>query len=239
MHNTKSNLFEYCYAFLIPKPGNNNILTWEDFRPICIISVLCKLYLKCLQILVEAFIIIDPFIQFGATRGHQACEIVHVLRTILQYANSWGVTVVIFSLDIWKAFDTLEPEAVLDLLETSGVPLRLRLAIAKELAADRQVFLKGPGFETPYIKQFNGLRQGSPESVFLFAGVICMILSKLKNKWNAEGISFEMTFGNDMSFDEWLSKLTEAHPQNAYACRDNLLVAVLAYLDDCYLVSKT
>ena len=54
-----------------------------------------------------------------------------MLRTILQYANSWGVTVVISSLDIWKAFDTLEPEAVLDLLETSGVPLRLRFAIAK------------------------------------------------------------------------------------------------------------
>ena len=42
-----------------------------------------------------------------------------------------------------------------------------------------------------------------------------------------------------MSFDEWLTKLTEAHPDNAYSCRDELIFACLAYLGDCSLVSKT
>ena len=182
--------------------------------------------------MLQTHVIIDPFIQFGATAGHQAAEVIYVLRTILQYANSWGVTVVIFSLVIWKAFDTLGPSAVLNLLKKSGVPLRLRYAIAKGLATDRRTFLKGTGFETEFVKQQNGLRLRSPDSAFLFAAVNCMILSKLRNTWDSEGLSFNMEFRINLCVDEWLTKLTEAHPDNAYACTNALLIVCLAYLDD-------
>ena len=192
--------FNFIFAYLIPKTTSSYV-SWDDFRPTPIVCVIQKLYLKCLLLLLEPYVRINTYIQYGCAKGHQALEVIHILRTILQFANLWCVPVVIFSLDIWKAFDTLDLGAVQELLEVSTVPLRLKFAILKEILHERWIYLKGPGFHTGYIRQARGLRQGSPENAFLFSAIICMTLEQLQLKWQREGKGYTMSYSNGLSFN--------------------------------------
>ena len=70
-------------------------------------------------------------------------------------------------------------ERFCSIFEAKKVPLRLRFALLKEIAAKRRVRLKGPHFQTNYVDQDCGLRQGSPESALLFAALINLILQNL------------------------------------------------------------
>ena len=130
-------------SFLIPKPSNN-ILGWDDFMPSASYQIISNhinnqiLYLECSLILLQPSTYINSLLQYGCTKGHQALEM-HILRTVLQFCNTWGKTVVIYSFDIWKAFDTLHLDAVFDLLAASSVPLTLRYAIMQELAVEAPI----------------------------------------------------------------------------------------------------
>jgi len=141
-------------------------------------------------LLLEPFLAITGHIQYGAAKGRQAAEVIHSLRRLIEIANLWGLSLVIFSLDCAKAFDTVKISAISHLLEAKQVPLRLRLALMKEIAAKRRVKLRGPNFYTDYVDQECGLRQGSPESALLFAALINFVLQNLHDKWKQEGKGF-------------------------------------------------
>ena len=111
-------------AFLIAKKAG--AIQCGDWRPICILNILMKLYMNCLLLLLlHPYPLIKGNIQYGATKGKQAIEIIHLIRSFFEIANQWGFSLVLVQLDCTKAFDRLRLSAVRDLLEEAKVPIRL------------------------------------------------------------------------------------------------------------------
>ena len=98
--------------------------------------------------------------------------------------------------------------------------------------------MTGSGIKTDWISVFCGVRQGSVEASLIFAHVVCWILKGLEDDWRARGFGWFLgSFGgNDMAFSEFFDKhlghFTWADPSNIY-------LAILAYLDDLYIVCST
>ena len=223
-------------ALLFPKsPQSTDV---SDFRPIAILTIMHKLYMKCLLIIVQQFITLDGWIQYGSRKHYQGIEIVHCIRLLIEKALEWGTGIVILSLDIKKAFDSVNIMAFTDMFEHLEVPMRIRYAILREMVDNRKTSFQVYGIQTDYIDMNRGLRQGSPEAGYLFAALINLILTKLHKKWQLEGLGIHLgKFGGSKNaYAKWFSKYK-------HTCFDfdpqNIHVSCLAFLDDVYLVGKT
>ena len=95
---------------LIPKHGAPKSVT--EYRPISIMQVLAKLYHKMLAISMARYVKIVGFLQYGARAGHQCIEVIMLLRLVWEKSTQWSRPVVLGSLDILKAFDCLDFEAI-------------------------------------------------------------------------------------------------------------------------------
>ena len=56
----------------------------DNFRPIHILYIAQKLYMKCLLILYQTYCVIDGMLEFGGRKGHQAIELVALIRLIIE-----------------------------------------------------------------------------------------------------------------------------------------------------------
>ena len=187
----------------------------EDWRPIAIIAVIQKLFLRCIVILLTPYLEVSGHLQYGAAKGKQAAEVIHLLRALIQISNLWCVSLVIFSLDCAKAFDKVKLSALFRFLVAKSVPIRLRFALMKEVSYKRKIKLRGPNFETDYIDQDSGLRQGSPEAALLFAALINYVLENLHTKWKNKGMGYWLhKSGNQYAWQELYDELLAANPDN-------------------------
>ena len=95
----------------------------------------------------------------------------------------------------------------------------------------------GRGHERPpHLWNQCGLRQGGPESAFLFAFIIAHILENLGNIWRQRGYGFSLKQfgGENIAWQAWLDEFKDHilgfDPQDIYC-------ALLAFMDDMYIVS--
>ena len=205
-----------------------------DFRPICILAILLKLYMTCLIILCEPYFVFTGFIQYGGRGGYSAPEMIFAVRIILEKCMEWRMPLIMVKLDVAKAFDSLRPKAIIDWIEKVGLPIRLKYALLKELLGPKWISYKGVGVETDEVFMFKGLRQGSVEATLIFALVLNDVLSILDARWKAKGwgVRFGNFMGNDYAFSEFfdahLGHFTELDIQA-------LEQRIMAFMDDIML----
>ena len=117
------------------------------------------------------------------------------------------------------------------------LPLRLRLALFKELLSDRQCSFRAPGICTNWIEMQKGFRQGSPESSFLFAFILNHLLNQLHSSWAAKGKGFKFGKfgGNENASNQWWKKYSshcdDLDPQS-------FCLSCIAFVDERYLFAK-
>ena len=133
------------------------------------LDVFHKLYMKCILLLVKAHWILGGLLQIGCRSGHQAAELVHIMRAMLGKAREWHRPVIIISVDLKKAFDAISIKALIDYVTENPMPLALQLALMRELLGPRQAGMATMGFQTENFYMTGGMRQGSPESSYLFS----------------------------------------------------------------------
>ena len=126
------NSWRFVSALLIPKVTNIAKVCIEQFRPISIVAWTMKIYMSILLALVVSFVEPSGFIQFGNRKYHQCAEVVQCIRILLEKCTEWSLPLIVISVDIRKAFDTLLPDAIEALFEECQVPARLRLAFLQQ-----------------------------------------------------------------------------------------------------------
>jgi hypothetical protein len=225
-------------ALLIPKINNAKTMFIDQFRPIAILPWTLKLYMSTLLMLVGPFIEPKCFIQYGNRKFHQAAELVHVLRIVLEKISEWSMPLIIISLDIRKAFDTILPDAIEALFDECKVPDKIKFAILQEILDNRLFIPLIFGMKGDQVNMDGGLRQGSPEAALLFSAVLSSVLVKLVASWKSRGMGiFLGKFDGDTNaFKTWINKY-RLH----FLSQDvsNLHIAALAFADDIYLLASS
>ena len=125
--------------------------------------------------------------QHGARAGFQCLDVVHSLRILIEKALEWSLSLLILSIDIHKAYDTLCLLAVIVILEHYRIPLVLRYAFLKEILATKKLQMFFDGSKMCKVLAHRGFRQGSPEASFCFAVIVGHLLAQLDRKWRARG----------------------------------------------------
>jgi len=174
-----------CEANLIAKvPRPSNI---TQFRPIAIIPVLAKLYSKLLFWLAKPHLRELRAPQFAFRAGHQAHEVVFVLRRLVEVSLEWDLPIWIFDGDIKKAYDFTSHRVVLDSLLEANCPRVIAAAFVRELAGTG-IKMRLGSLTTDRITRTRALFQGDPSAPALFNLALDRILYKFeqaaqKHKW--------------------------------------------------------
>jgi hypothetical protein len=194
--------------------------------------------MACLFQLLQQFLVFGNMLQFGARKGWQCTELIHVLRIILEKCHLWGWSCIIVSLDLMKAYDRLRLTSILRLLFRYNVPIRMMYALLKEILSIKLVTFSMFGMPIGPIPVFRGLRQGSPESSFLFALVVGDALAELDAIWRTRGLGVNLGKfgGNSIAFGTFWKEYS------ALFCNfpdiENIHCSDLGFLDDIYLVAS-
>jgi ribonuclease HI len=155
---------------LIPKKKRPRNI--KQFRPIAILAVLQKLYIKVLDSLSEGKLKHTKAIQFAFKPGHQCHEPVFILRRLVEVAIEWNVPIFVLDGDIVKAYDNTEHTKVLEALQRKGIPDILSAAILREISRARcKVKLGNLSSKVSFCKS-RALWQGDPQAPYLFNQVL-------------------------------------------------------------------
>ena len=77
--------WKYVDCVLVPKSaGYQPIADAFDFRPIALLCVFLKLYMRCLMTLMTPFLAIWGFIQYGARAYPRCIEVIMIVRLIFE-----------------------------------------------------------------------------------------------------------------------------------------------------------
>jgi hypothetical protein len=190
--------------------------------------------------LLVPFLPFGNWFQHGSRKYFQCIEVVHAIRLLIEKSLEWGTPLVLVSIDLLKAFDSLRLSYVCYILGKYRVPLRLRYAILRELCALRKVSLILHGIVMGYLWSNRGLCQGSPEASFIFSLVVGDMLATLDRSWKARGLGvlFGKFGGSPMAFSSWWDQhfcLLQGQGVDI----ENFWVTSLAFLDDIYFASET
>ena len=211
----------------------------DHYRPISILFIMFKLFMMILFQLALPFLPFGNWLQHGSRKHFQCIEIVQALRLVSEKSLEWGRPLILVSIDLWKAFDSLKLVYVCRILSKYQVPLRLRYAILREICALRYVTLIMHGLVMGAFWSNKGLCQGSPEASFIFSLIVGDILATLDASWKSRGLGvlFGKFGGSSMAFSSWWGHhLTLLQGQGIDI--ENFWVTSLAFLDDVYFVTE-
>ena len=77
----------------------------EQWRPLCMLPVLCKWYSSCVVLFLQHHLPKPTCNLYGFIPGRQTMEISELVRLLLQRFNEWDIPIVIIKSDVGRAFD--------------------------------------------------------------------------------------------------------------------------------------
>ncbi|XGW25219.1 hypothetical protein V3C99_006554, partial [Haemonchus contortus] len=94
-----------------------------NYRPICLLSVIYELFTRVIlnrigRILDEG----QPCEQAGFRRGFSTIDHIHTLTRLTEVSREYRMPLCLTFIDLKKAFDTVEMEAVIEALSNQGAP---------------------------------------------------------------------------------------------------------------------
>uniref|UniRef100_A0A7I4YYH0 Reverse transcriptase domain-containing protein n=1 Tax=Haemonchus contortus TaxID=6289 RepID=A0A7I4YYH0_HAECO len=119
---------EYIAPSVLPSEIRHAITSMKDYdignyRPICLLSVIYKLFTRVIlnrigRILDEG----QPCEQAGFRRGFSTIDHIHTLTRLIEVSREYKMPLCLTFIDLKKAFDTAETEAVIEALGNQAVP---------------------------------------------------------------------------------------------------------------------
>ena len=151
----------------------------DNFRAICLQSVLCKL-LDLVLLDREKQSLITSELQFGFKAKHSTAIATSVLLQTVDYYIENGGRVYGLALDATKAFDRVEYSMLFKLLVSRGMnPLYVRLLM--QMYVNQKVCVRYNGSKSEWFCPTNGVKQGGVLSPTLFSIYIDGMLKQLEH----------------------------------------------------------
>jgi hypothetical protein len=161
--------FGRSYTIPIPKLKDcrTKAVTTDDFRGIAISCVLSKVYELCVYERFQTFLT-SADNQFGFKKGLGCSHAIYAVRNIVEHFVKGGATVNLCALDLSKAFDKTDHNALFIKLMQRNLPIEV-LCTLENWFNNCWTCVKWRESTSSFFQIKLGVRQGSVLSPFLFA----------------------------------------------------------------------
>ena len=173
-----SDSFSTSYTIPIPKcDALGKALSVNVFRGIPICPVISKIFEHCILDCFSTFLASSDH-QFGFKKGSSCSHTIHTIKTVVDYYNKGGSMLNLCALDLSKAFDKVNHNALFFKLMERKLPVEL-LCIIENWFRSSITCDRWGSITTPFFKLSAGVRQGGALSFCLFAIFIDSIINKI------------------------------------------------------------
>ena len=189
---------------IIFKKGNQKDI--KNYRPICLLSNIYKLFTKILTARLER--ILDdnqPREQAGFRGGYSTTDHIHVINQLKEKCREFNKPLCIAFIDYEKAFDSVQTQAILSSLQDQGIE-DAYIQLMKDIYTDSSVTVYLHK-ESEKINLKRGVRQGDTISPKLFTSTLESIFRRLN--WENKGLKTDREYLNHLRFADDIFLCTE------------------------------
>ena len=159
-----------------------------NYRPICLLSVVYKLFTRVIlnrigRTLDEG----QPCEQAGFRRGFSTIDHIHTVTRLIEVSREYKMPLCLTFIDLKKAFDSVETEAVIKALGNQGVPTQY-IRVLRELYSNFTTRIS-PFYKEVIIDVKRGVRQGDTISPKLFSAALENVMRQLE--WEGMGVKVD------------------------------------------------
>ncbi|KAK6765492.1 hypothetical protein RB195_025418 [Necator americanus] len=159
-----------------------------NYRPICLLSVIYKLFTRVILNRIEK--VLDegqPCEQAGFRKGFSTIDHIHTVSKLIEVSREYKMPLCLTFIDLKKAFDSVETEAVVEALDNQGVPTQY-IKVLRELYSNFTTGIS-PFYKNIIIDVKRGVRQGDTISPKIFTATLENAMRKLE--WDDMGVKVD------------------------------------------------
>ena len=177
----------------------------SSWRPICLqdvdLKIITKVIANRLKKVVEEVIHLD---QIGFRGGQYIGQTLQLIQDIIEFTENEQKDAFLISLDIEKAFDSVEWEYLDEIAEAMGLSGYLYDWI-KLARCNMNIKINNNGWVSKPITISRGLKQGDPLSPYLFLLPIEPLAQKIRDNKLIQGIEIE---GEECKLSQYADDIT-------------------------------
>ncbi|KAK6744638.1 hypothetical protein RB195_011390 [Necator americanus] len=171
---------------LLYKKGDPHDIS--KYRPICLLSVIYKLFTRVIlnrfeKVLDEG----QPCEQAGFRKRFSTIDHIHTVSKLIEVSREYKMPLCLTFIDLKKAFDSVETEAVVEALDNQGVPTQY-IKVLRELYSNFTTGIS-PFYKNIIIDVKRGVRQGDTISPKIFTATLENAMRKLE--WDDMGVKVD------------------------------------------------
>ncbi|KAK6735916.1 hypothetical protein RB195_018899 [Necator americanus] len=156
-----------------------------NYRPICLLSVIYKLFTRVILNRIEK--VLDegqPCEQAGSRKELSTIDHIHTVSKLIEVSREYKMPLCLTFIDLKKAFDSVETEAVVEALDNQGVPTQC-IKVLRELYSNFTTGIS-PFYKNIIIDVKREVRQGDTISPKIFTATLENAVRKLE--WDDMGV---------------------------------------------------
>ncbi|KAE9416321.1 hypothetical protein Angca_002462, partial [Angiostrongylus cantonensis] len=171
------------------------------YRPICLLSVLYKLFTKIILLRISRTLDEAPPVeQTGFRKGFCCMDYIQTVSRVIEVCREYHLPLVLTFVDYEKAFDSVEMNAILSALVDQGVdPSYIRTLFDCHQNCTTRIQLFHRPLAIPIGK---GVQQGDTVSPKLFTAALQWIMKSLD--WEEKGIRIDGKFLSNLRFADYI-----------------------------------
>ena len=168
----------------------------ENYRPICIVPILYKLFSRVLCGRIEGQLSAEQSNdQAGFRPGFSCDDHLFAITLLAEKCNEFNIPLWIATLDFRKAFDSIEHSSIWSSLIAQGVPPCYVQTLSK-LYAGQYASVQSDARSRAFPIQ-KGTKQGDPISPLIFNSVLEEVMRETKSRWARNKFGLQLGHGRE------------------------------------------